>query len=475
MSPIRAGLTRIFETLYAKLLSNSSFALGLLALALLANLGALLAVNQANVHFEEARIQVIASRRAMSNIQQIQSMLYEAESAQRGFLYTGSSDYLAPLRENARLIGPALASLRTKYADAALQQSTLDRVVALSKERISDLSVTVALQQAGQADAARLTVTTNRGKDLMAEIDTNIARFLAAEGKSLDEQLGAWEKIQLGVRWGFVVILFLNAMMIMAGAVVIIRGLARERAGNERHDQREVEFAAEAVWRAEELRALTAHLLQIQENERHTVARDLHDELGGTLSAIKLDIIMAREAAAKRNDEKSVARLQRAHTSIDGAVQFVRRLIEDLRPTLLDNLGFDAALHSMTELFSERCGVACVVSLPEGELNLTPAQSITLYRVCQEALTNVMKYAKAKQVHITLTNDGAQWTLVFSDDGVGIDASITQPNRRFAHGLLGMRERVVALGGHFDINGSTGVGTTLTATFPVTAPGEAEA
>ena len=401
-------------------------------------------------------------------------LLNEAESAQRGFLYTGNPDYLAPLRENVGLISPALATLRALNADAPLQQSMLDRVGALTQEKISVMNFMIELQQSGQSNTAPAIMTANRGRALMAEINTEIARFLAAEGKFLDEHLGDWEKIQQGVRWGFVGILFLNAMMIMAGAVVIIRGLARERAGNERHDQREVEFAAEAVWRAEELRALSAHLLLIQENERHTVARDLHDELGGTLSAIKLDIIMAREAAAKRSDEKSVARLQRAHTSIDGAVQFVRRLIENLRPTLLDNLGFDAALHSMTDLFSERCAVACVVSLPEGELNLTPAQSITLYRVCQEALTNVMKYAKAKQVRISLTNDGAQWTLVIADDGVGIDASTTQPNRRFAHGLLGMRERVVALGGHFDINGSPGAGTTLTARFPVAAMGEAE-
>ena len=488
MSPIRAGLTRLFESLYAQLLSNLSFALALLALALLANLGALLAVNRANLHLAETREQIDSSRRETAAIQHLLLLLREAESAQRGFLYLGNPDYLAPMQANAGQIAPALATLRTMNADAPSQQSTLDRISTLMQEKISEMNVTIALQQSGQTDAARAIVTVNRDQAVMAEINTEIARFLSAESKSLDEFLGAREKIQLGVRWGFVGILFLNAMMIMVGAVVIIRGLARERAGLareregavreregvERHDQREVEFAAEAVWRAEELRALSAHLLTIQENERHTVARDLHDELGGTLSAIKLDIIMAREAAAKRNDEKSVARLQRAHTSIDGAVQFVRRLIEDLRPTLLDNLGFDAALHSMTELFSERCAVACVVSLPEGELNLTPAQSITLYRVCQEALTNVMKYAKAKQVRIALSNDGAQWTLVFYDDGVGIGANTTQPNRRFAHGLLGMRERVVALGGHFVINGSTGIGTTLTATFPIAPTGEAE-
>ena len=496
MSPIRAGLTRLFEALYAKLLENLGFALGLLAFALLVNLGALLAVNWANVHLAEAREKIIASRHALYEIQHIQSLVYEAESAQRGFLYTGNAEYVRPLTENAVLISPAIAALRLTFGAAPQQQHLMDRVEYLVREKMSELNVTVALRQSGQADAARAIVVTHRGKAVMADIDAEIARFVALESKALEGYLEIWEKIQLKLRWGFVGILFLNAMMIMVGTVVTLRALEREREGAvresegavresegavresegaERHDQREKEFAAEALWRAEELRALSAHLLTLQENERLSVARELHDELGGTLSAIKLDIIMAKEAAAKRNDEKSAARLQRAHTSIDGAVQFVRRLIEDLRPTLLDNLGFDAALHSMAEQFGDRCAVACAITLPEGELDLTPAQSIAMYRICQEALTNVMKYAKAKQVNISLANDGAQWTLVIADDGVGINADSTQPNRRFAHGLLGMRERVVALSGQFNINGSAGVGTTLTATFPIAPMGSIDA
>ena len=178
-----------------------------------------------------------------------------------------------------------------------------------------------------------------------------------------------------------------------------------------------------------------------------------------------MDILMGRDAAAKRSDEKSVARLQRAVTSIDSGIQFIRRLIEDLRPTLLDNLGFEAALRSMTESFSERTGIACTISLPEGELNLTSAQSTALYRVCQEALTNVMKYAKAKKVTIRLTSDGSQWALALADDGVGLAA--TKQHRAMSHGLLGMRERMVGLGGSFDIRGDAGRGTTLTASFPV--------
>jgi signal transduction histidine kinase len=106
-----------------------------------------------------------------------------------------------------------------------------------------------------------------------------------------------------------------------------------------------------------------------------------------------------------------------------------------------------------------------VIALPEGELHLSPLQSTTLYRVCQEALTNIMKYAKAKNVTIALSSDGSTWTLTLTDDGVGLEA--TKQHRVLSHGLLGMRERIVALGGSFDIRGKAGFGTTLRATFPV--------
>ena len=327
----------------------------------------------------------------------------------------------------------------------------------------------------------------------MAEIDREVSRFLVHEEKLRQERTQKGADIQLAIRWGFVIILFINAMMILVGAVTITRSLAREIVRDRRdvvqhdereaaelvrhdereaaelvrHDERRAAAATEVFQRAGELRALSAHLLRVQEEERRHVARELHDELGGTLSAIKLDIIMGRDAAVKHSDAKSVARFQRAIAAVDSAVQFVRHLIEDLRPTLLDNLGLEAALLAMTKHFSERTGCECVVSLPEGELNLTASQSTTVYRVCQEALTNVMKYAKAKRVTISLTSDGLQWKLLFADDGVGLNA--TKQHRAMSHGLLGMRERIVALGGEFDIRGAAGQGTRLNATFPVVA------
>lgn len=479
-------LRRVFNALYDKLLSR--LGLALLALALLVNIGALLAVDTGVRRVEEAARLAVVSRNVTTEILAVQSMLYEAESAQRGFLYTQNDAYLQPLDENEAQITLRFAKLRDMVMDNSVQQKRLDQVRKIAMEKLVGLNKTIAIQKMGQKDAARALVMSNQGKQLMADIDAQILQFLSQEALVLQERIQKGAGIQLAIRWGFAAILFINALMILACAVAVMRGMAREldrdradlvqhdeREAAElvRHDEREAVTAAEVVEREAELRALTVHLLRIQEEERRHIARELHDELGGTLSAIKLDIIMGRDAASKRDDEKSVARLQRAVAAIDSGIQFVRRLIENLRPTLLDNLGFEAALREMTEQFCERTSIKCIVSIPEGELNLTSAQSTTLYRVCQEALTNVMKYAKAKQVTITLTSEGSLGKLMITDDGVGLAA--TKQHRSMSHGLLGMRERMVALGGTFDIRGKVGCGTTLTATFPVVEKEQADA
>lgn len=460
-------LRRLFDFLFNKLFSR--LGLALLALALLVNLGALLAVDRGIAILEQARERSVHSRNVTTEVLAIQAMLYESESAERGFLYTSNDDYLEPLNRNDSQISSRLAKLHEMVADNPPQQILADQVRTIALEKMIDLNKTIAAHKMGQKDAARVIVMSDHGKQLMAEFRKKVAYLLAQEERVLQARVTRDAEIQLAIRWGFAIILFINALMILAGAVAIMRGMAREInrdiADVVRHDERAAVAASEVVQRAAELRALTVHLLRVQEEERRTVARELHDELGGTLSAIKMDILMGRDAAAKRSDEKSVARLQRALTSINSAIQFIRRLIEDLRPTLLDNIGLEAALRAMVDQFCERCGVKCEISLPEGELNLTSAQSTALYRICQEALTNVMKYAKAKQVTINLTSDGSVWRLQLADDGVGL--ATTQQHHSMSHGLLGMRERIVALGGSFDIRGAVGQGTTLTATFPV--------
>ncbi len=453
----------LLDSLYDRMLSR--LGLALLVLALLINLGAFVFVDKSADSLSDARERAIQTRAVTAEIREIRIMLLAAESAQRGFLYTDNKDYLKPIAENESRIMSRLTKVREMVADTPDRQKLVDRVRAIAVEKMTELNKTIAVQQMGGKDAARAIVMTDQGKQLMEAIETEMADMLRQEEQLREDRMDKWADIQSARRWGFAAILFVNALLLLAGTMTIMRDMARKRAEVVRLDERAAVLASEVAQRAEELRALTAYLLRVQEEERRTIARELHDELGGTLSAVKMDIMMGGAAAAKRGDEKSVVRLQRAHSSIDSAIQFTRRLIEDLRPTLLDNLGFEAALRAMTEQFSERAACACVITLPEGELNLTSAQSTALYRICQEALTNVLKYARAKQVTISLTTDGSQWKLLLVDDGVGLDS--TKQHRSMSHGLIGMRERLVALGGTFDIRGAAGKGTTLAATFPV--------
>jgi signal transduction histidine kinase len=144
-------------------------------------------------------------------------------------------------------------------------------------------------------------------------------------------------------------------------------------------------------------------------------------------------------------------------------VDVKRRIIEDLRPTLLDNLGLPAALDWLVTEGCKRAGLDCTLDLPE-DVALPPAHAIAIYRIVQEALTNIIRYADAKRVSVELLQDGDAMTLVVSDDGVGI-AEAARSNR-LSHGISGMRQRARALGGDFSIRGRPGAGTVIEVTVP---------
>ena len=453
----------LLESLHDSLLSRLGMAL--LAIALLINIVALVNVEHQAKNLDTARQSTLHSRNVLDTIEAAQLLLHKSESAQRTFLYTENIAHLKSLSGDEGEITSILANLRGMVVNDPLQLKLVDQIRQIAEQKINVINNSVGMAQQGEKAAARALVMSGLGKQLVEELDLQISRFVLQEKQLLTEGRQRWIDAQAVMRWGFAAIFFINVLLLLTSAFTIMRDMARKRVNLLRLDERAAGLASEVTQRAAELRALSAHLLRIQEDERRTIARELHDELGGTLSAVKMDIMMGRDAASQRGDEKSVARLHRAHAAIDSAIQFTRRIIEDLRPTLLDNLGFEATLRSLTEQFTDRTGCPCVITLPVGELKLTSAQSTTLYRICQEALTNIMKYAKATKVTIALSIDGFQWQLLLADDGVGLEA--TRQLRGMSHGLIGMRERMVALGGTFNIRGEAGHGTTLIATFPV--------
>jgi PAS domain S-box-containing protein len=214
----------------------------------------------------------------------------------------------------------------------------------------------------------------------------------------------------------------------------------------------------------EQLRSLAAKLQSVREEERTRIAREVHDELGQSLTGLKLDIssiasrLPAGEAAL-RERASPMARL------IDESIQKVRTIATDLRPGILDNLGLVAALEWQAEEFQTRTGVKCDFVAKLDDDGFSPELCTALFRIFQETLTNVTRHAQATLLAVTLKElDGELW-LEVRDNGLGINER--QINWRESLGLLGMRERALAFGGEVAITGAPGLGTTVTVRVPL--------
>ena len=217
---------------------------------------------------------------------------------------------------------------------------------------------------------------------------------------------------------------------------------------------------AEVAERTTQLTELAYHLQMAREDERARLARDLHDELGALLTSAKLDAARIRARLAGSAPE-ALERLAHLTQTLDGVIALKRRITEDLRPSSLGHLGLAVTLEILAREFGERAGVA--VRLQLEPVRLGPEAELVAYRVVQEAVTNITKYAQARQVWITLAPRGQWVELTVRDDGVGFDASAPMPSR---YGLVGMRFRVEADRGSLAVHSTPGQGTRIVMTLP---------
>nr|MBI3611953.1 PAS domain S-box protein [Nitrospirota bacterium] len=218
------------------------------------------------------------------------------------------------------------------------------------------------------------------------------------------------------------------------------------------------------------LRALSRRLMEVQEEERHHIARELHDEIGQALTVAKINIQQAMHALG---EPTAGTHLVESVSLLDHTLQQVRNLALDLRPSLLDDLGLVPTLTWLAERHSQASEITVQIS-PES-LDIRPAPEIELacYRVTQEALTNATRHARASRVHIELARSDRELVLLIRDNGIGFDMTtmLSQAAEGESIGLLGMQERVTLTGGEMEILSSPGQGTEIRARFPLDAPG----
>ncbi len=240
-----------------------------------------------------------------------------------------------------------------------------------------------------------------------------------------------------------------------------------EEALKRSHEELELqvmERTAELETAYDRLRNLAAHLQTIREDDRRSIARDIHDELGQTLTAMKIDLswVHNRYADHKPLFDKVGAKLDR----LDATILSVKRICTELRPSLLDDFGLVAAMEWLADEFQDRTGIECTVIEEPSGIYLDKERSIAFFRIFQEALTNVLKHAKATKVTARLIDDDDhQVTLEVMDNGEGItDGQLSKPQ---SFGLIGMRERVYPWRGKVEIASDKGRGSTVRVTVPL--------
>jgi signal transduction histidine kinase len=214
--------------------------------------------------------------------------------------------------------------------------------------------------------------------------------------------------------------------------------------------------------RTRELSALSNHLQALSEREKSELARKLHDELGGLLTAAKMDLSWLQ---SRLEDAMIQERLAQLGSVLDEAMDLKRRVVEDLRPSLLDHFGLPTALRAHIESTCAKVGLAADIRIEHACEAMPKETAIALFRVVQEGLSNIIQHAGARTVKLEIHGDKHSCHLALSDDGRGFDAR--DPQFRWSHGLMGMRQRAEALGGQLRLESTVGQGTTLQVDVPL--------
>jgi PAS domain S-box-containing protein len=256
---------------------------------------------------------------------------------------------------------------------------------------------------------------------------------------------------------------FLSASVLRdpRGEVVGVMGVSREITHQKRSEE-------EMKKSREQLRALAARLVSVRETERTQISRDIHDELGQVLTALKLDLAWLEKRLARTGRGTRAPELDKLKVmakSVDGTIETVQRIATDLRPGVLDKFGLTTAIEWQAQQFQERSEVRCRCSLPAETIPLDEARSTAIFRIFQEALTNVARHANATRVDVEVKVAEDTLLMTVRDDGRGIAEK--ESMETVTLGLLGMQERAMLFGGEVSILGTPGEGTTLLVRIPL--------
>jgi signal transduction histidine kinase len=407
----------------------------------------------------EAGLAISAAEERQAMISRYLRLVLDAERSQRGFLLTQNPRYLRGFDPAVRALDPMLDRIVTDLRSSGYEEDAnrAQNLRTITGMKVNEMQSSLRLYgEAGHAAALQL-IETDIGQSAMKQLRDELRILWDSE---TDRLLAAHESSERDLQTSRVLLAaasFLSLVLVVLVGVLLGRDMQRRDAEARTLGARNRELDRTVQQRTAMLFHLSSSLQKVAEREKAALARELHDELGGLLVASKIDISWLRKHVDD-GSEAAKLRWERVLSSLDEGLSLKRRVIESLRPTLLDNVGLVAALRWLTDETLRRQGIACEEQYPETLPELSPDARIALFRVIQECLMNIVKHAKAKSVLIRITVDDDQFNVMVRDDGVGIDESRIETPK--SHGLLGMRHRIESLDGTVAVRSlGAGVGT----------------
>jgi signal transduction histidine kinase len=421
-----------------------------------------------------------SSERGVEHSQQVRELLGETESdiasaarARLIYVYNGKNDSLNEYRKSVEQIRTALERLRRITTDNPVQQRNCGRLERAVNTRVQLWEKSVALKQSSAPEAA--------GQPQMTLQSLEFANDIVTATRAMDDEESVLLKQRnVSARTHFLALIITIAGTLCAAVLLLLwhyRLLRAELYAREQAEQaasRAAGAAAQAEHKAhqaeraalashEAARRLSAHLLQLRDDERRRLSRELHDSVGQYLAAIKMNLAVLASADGSDRRYSECAKL------LDQSIKEIRTISHLLHPPGLDEAGFSAAAKWYAEEFAKRSGLELKLNIEEAPSRLPPATELALFRVLQESLTNIHRHSKSSTAEVLFEIHGERASLQIGDQGTGIPEEVLN---RFkvagtsGVGLAGMRERIRELGGRFEVESAAG-GTRVSVDVPL--------
>ncbi|OSZ71479.1 ATP-binding protein [Hydrogenophaga sp. IBVHS1] len=395
----------------------------------------------------DARLQALRTLQALT----------DAETATRAYLINGQDVYRQEYQEALVTLTAAQQGAFQLIADADPRRTvSVEAVRQRIADRMKALEEWMTTTERGQRSRAHILASSDRSRQAYVELR-----------QEFDHVLDRAAAVQQSARLSLYDAMMLNRLALHALVLVAVMAffmfMRQLRESDERKARESQVLEREIAVRTAELRELAGHLVSTREDERGRVARELHDEMGGLLTAMKLEMARLRRVP----DLPAVARERMGgiEQRLNEGIAVKRRIVENLRPSSLEQLGLIAALEVLCQDVSSSLGIPVMPQLEAVELDRDA--ELTVYRVVQESLTNISKYARARHAWVSLMRQEGQARVIVRDDGLGFDVSQVRPGH---HGLLGMRVRVESHAGSLSITSSPGQGTRVSVEIPLSPP-----